>query len=160
MPKPRHSRRTCTCETCVSACHNAPGMALPSQVVHAIKTGSAHRFMVREWYPDKRTGNTQSRYVITPAVKGYEGKEAPRRHPIIHTICGLGTCTFLQEGGLCEVHGTPLKPRECRIALGCSESPRAEKRHVAELIKIARAWCSPRGIRVVAAWKKAVGMAA
>ena len=77
-----------------------------------------------DWWFDRDTDKTIC--LLTPAIVGREAAEAPA-HP-------EGQCTFLDEAGLCHLHGLGLKPTEGRIALRGNRTP--EGLHE----RIARTW--------------------
>ncbi len=66
-----------------------------------------------DWWFDQDQNKTI--YLLTPAIVGREGGEAPA-HPD-------GQCTFLDEMGLCHLHKDGLKPTESQLALCKNRTP-------------------------------------
>ena len=112
MPDPRidasqrESFQACACPACVAMCQHRPCWPTPADAQRLGEAGYADRLMV-DWWFDRDKSKTI--YLLTPAIVGREGGEAPA-YP-------EGQCTFLAEAGLCRLHDPGLKPTEERIAL-------------------------------------------
>lgn len=123
----------------------------PREARKAIRAGYAQRLM-RDWLePDDQYGNTEPIFVLAPASIGHEGRDAPEVGG--STIFGWsrGRCTLLSREGLCEIHDSGFKPKQCRVSLGCT--PVAE---FPDGYEMARLWDTKAGKAVLDMWKKAV----
>ena len=78
-------------------------------------------------------------YLLCPAIKGCEGKDAP--------VFPKGECTFLNAQGLCDLHDKKLKPIEGRLA-NCKD-PTGGQLHKA----VADLWNTAEGRAAIDRWK-------
>ena len=120
----------CTCSACINMCKSRPCWPEPAEAQAIIKAGLGHRLMRDYWIGDGPNDNDIQ--LLSPAIQGYEGKYAP--------FFPHGTCTFLSDADLCQLHDLGLKPREGREAW-CAESgiPTPPKLHW----QVAMTWNNP-----------------
>jgi Fe-S-cluster containining protein len=149
----------CRCAACTQLCRNNPGWPTPTEAEDMITHGYGDRLMLDWLDPSSRLGNDDRIYVLAPASFGREGKNAPEMDEMMGGNSGSfmalflgpppikGRCVLLTDDGRCEVHGTSMKPTQCRSALGC-------KRVVGfDNFEMAAHWNTDEGRRVVEAWK-------
>ena len=103
-------------------CQRRPRWPTPDDARRLIDAGYADRLMV-DWWFDRDLNKTI--YLLTPAIAEREGGEAPA-HP-------EGACTFLNAGGLCQIHDSGLKPTEGQIALCGNRTPAGLHEQVARM---------------------------
>lgn len=86
--------------------------------------------------------------VLRPAIIGWEGGD------ITEYIMALGQCTFMTVTGGCELHGTGMKPLECRVApCGGTGANLSNKKADAIALAIERAWDTRAGIAAMVRWR-------
>ena len=119
---------TCSCETCADACLMRPCWATPEEVEALLEAGYGDRLWVDYW------ADAENIYLLSPAGSGYEGGHAPSWPE--------GSCTFLTDDGLCELHDKGLKPSEGRKT-GHQSDPDVRKVNIHKLI--ADTWDTPEG---------------
>lgn len=99
----------CTCDKCKGNCCT-PGWWTPAEARRVIHAGYGD-FMMLDYIGSGLLGREPDDIlVLSPALKGLEGKEAPSL-----SFSDDG-CTFWNEESLCDLHDTDLKPAECRAA--------------------------------------------
>lgn len=123
----------CGCEICLAYCKR-PGWWTVEEAAVALEAGYAPRMML-EMAPGNAFG------VLSPAFKGCEENFATSEY------ADRG-CTFLNDD-LCELHGTPFQPLECRFCHHDrpGQGPRC---HAA----IERDWNTAAGRALVVSWSK------
>jgi hypothetical protein len=126
----------CTCGECVRHCAR-PGWWTVSEAAMAVDAGYGGRMML-EMPEDKSFG------VLSPAFRGNEVAFA------LELYSSQG-CTFLTDER-CELHDTPFKPLECRVAHH-SRRGRGKQCH----IDIERDWNTADGRSLVVQWSKLTG---
>lgn len=126
---------SCQCEKCVKICEQRPCWPTPQEALKLVESGFRDRLMVDYW-----VDNYGEIFVLSPAIRGYEGCDAP--------FLPLGKCTFLKDG-LCELHDLGLKPIEGRRA-GCSsgEKELLETEVIHEMV--AMAWKEQTSVAIFA----------
>lgn len=137
---------TCSCPDCVSLCKRNPGWMTPEEASKAIASGHATRLM-RDWLePCSEVGNEERIYVLAPASRGCEGKDAPEFNlfDMFSVTAKKGRCTFLSNG-LCDLHATDYKPLQCRESMGCAEIG-------LDNYEMARMWDNDEGRKTIAWW--------
>lgn len=121
----------CNCKICTGFCRR-PGWWTVAQASKAIDAGYGQRMML-EIDPNLDSG------VLSPALKGNEGR-------IANILYAYNRCCFLRDN-LCELHGTGLKPLECRFA---------HHKHMELGMQchkdIGKEWDSPLGKALVKKW--------
>jgi len=130
----------CECEECVKCCHHTPGWCTPDDAEALIAGGYGDRLM-NDWWVGGGPDDADIQ-VLCPAAIGREGGRASEA-----MFRGSGTCWLLNDER-CEVHGTDMKPSECRLSTGCSSSPKHWREHIKDL------WNTGRGRGIVAAWRR------
>lgn len=145
----------CSCAKCVSCCEQAPGWMTPGEAIQAIEAGYARRLM-RDWLePCAEVGNTHRIYVLCPASEGCEGADGPEFSLVELIMMGIGedirkgVCTFLKDG-LCEVHSSGFKPRQCREAFGCRDHSATNNYEMGQL------WTTDEASRALRLWQEAL----
>ncbi len=128
--------QACSCAECVAMCKRRPCWPTPDDAQRLVEAGYADRLMV-DWWFDREQNTTI--YLLTPAIAGREGGEAPV-HP-------EGQCTFLNEAGLCQLHDLSLKPTEGQLALCQNRTP--EGLHE----QIGRAWDTAAAQKLIDRWE-------
>ena len=128
--------QACACAECVAMCQHRPCWPTPADAQQLIDAGYADRLMV-DWWLDREQNKTI--YLLTPAIVGRESSESPA-HP-------EGQCTFLDETGLCRLHGLGLKPTEGQIALCSNRTPAGLHE------QIARTWNDPQAQALIDRWE-------
>lgn len=142
----------CKCSRCASYC-DRPGWPTPDEAEHLMDAGHAERLMLDWWCADLDLPRTE---VLSPAIVGYEGKDAPDDLAggpfalLFGSSSSVGGCTFFKDG-LCGIHESGAKPLECRAAYHDREEEyeAVENMH----LEVARLWNSDRGRSLVARWK-------
>lgn len=136
--------RSCSCSACKSACENRPGWPTPQEAERIIAAGMADRLMLDWWEGDEQQPYTE---ILCPAAPGCGGRDAPEIDFL--NMFGPGwRCTFLKNGK-CELHGTSMKPFECRVTMVCKDVPGNSGAHAAA----AKKWNTPKGKEVVLLWR-------
>jgi len=138
--------RQCSCPQCVSLCQRNPGWMTPQEAVKAISAGHRNRLM-RDWLePCIEVGNDERIYLIAAASVGCEGNDAPEFNwmSMIASNRCKGRCTFL-SGGMCEIHTTDYKPKQCRESFGCEKSGPSN-------YEMARLWNTDEGREAIDCW--------
>jgi Fe-S-cluster containining protein len=141
---------SCTCEHCISACENNPGMGTPDEMRKLIDLGYANKLCIDWWEPSFELDNDERIFMLVPAALGTEGgysEEMPSMGWLFDWR--KGQCTFLTEDDRCAIH--EHKPTECREFLAC----RGKK---ANRAKIVRQWNTPKGQTLVREWKTLMGL--
>lgn len=123
---------SCQCKECQEMC-DRPCWPTPSEAKALIEAGYRNRLMMDYWA--RRGGDIE---IVSPALKGYEGKYAP--------FWPSGSCTFFKDG-LCELHNLNLKPMEGRVA-SCKSKNEGLHEHMMTL------WDTNEGREVVRLWKQ------
>lgn len=116
----------CSCTKCVNMCKQRPCWGTPNEMKNIRDAGFGNRLMNDYWVEQPPTNDTDVYYdtlVESPAIVGYEGKEAPVRP--------VGRCTFLTEDNKCELHDLGLKPLEGRTAI--HDGTNDARDHIVEL---------------------------
>ena len=116
-------------------CERRPCWPTPDDAQRLIDAGHADRLML-DWWFDHAQNKTV--YVLTPAIAGREGGQAP--------AIPSGRCTFLNAQGLCQLHDLGLKPTEGKQAL-CKERTPAGLHE-----QIGQTWDGAAGKAVIDAW--------
>lgn len=128
----------CACAACQFDCQ-MPCWGTPSDVQALIDAGYGARLTLELWT------KTPKVEFLTPALKGFEGKRAPR------TPYSRAGCTFWTDARLCEVHDAGLKPLEGKMS---HHHPALKKVDGMKLRRwIAEQWDTDEGRALVAAWK-------
>jgi hypothetical protein len=117
-------------------CQKRPCWPTPTDVQQLITAGYADQLMT-DWWFDPEQGRTV--YLLTPAIRGCEGGEAP---PIPE-----GACTFLDAHHLCRLHSSGLKPTEGKLALCNGRSPATLHE------QIGQSWDNANGRELVYTWE-------
>ena len=142
---------------------------MPAEARRAIEAGYAKSLM-RDWLdPCKEVGNTEVIYLLAPASKGYEGRDAPTTEEMMGEDAGgdlafmflfmfsgnftKGPCVMQDEQGLCKLHETDFKPLQCRGVLGCDHSHNGDKYTNYE---IAKTWDTNEGREVLELWQQSL----
>ncbi len=122
----------CACKNCQDMCRQSPCFPTPEEVEKLMDAGHADRLALTIWIDpiDMITrGQIQQFHLIAP-----------------ERIEGHG-CTFLNAAGLCELHGTGLKPLEGRLA-SCKLADNGLRKFVAQKwISVAAAEIFPRFVQ-------------
>lgn len=154
MAKKSNTKKSCTCAVCVRCCQSNPGWPTPNEARAAIMAGFAGRYM-RDWLePCNEVGNKDRIYVLAPASIGCEGADAPEMDigdifSIFTNAWTKGRCNFLKNG-LCEIHDSGFKPRQCRETLACEVNDGGKP--ASDNYTIARLWNTAKGRSVVTEW--------
>lgn len=93
--------------------------------------------MLDYWVGNERSGG-ETIEILSPAVSGYEGRNAP--------FWPTGGCTFQTSDGLCELHALGLKPTEGRISWHGYKGNQLHWR-------MAKSWWNEKAQRLVDDWK-------
>ena len=128
----KYTESICSCKKCVTMCQTRPCWPTPQESKKLIENGFLNKLMLDWW-----VGNNENIFVVSPAIKGYESKDAP--------YLPTGVCTFL-ENNLCKLHDLKLKPSEGRMS-GCNKNVSSLHKDIAML------WDSDEGKEVVKLWK-------
>lgn len=126
----------CTCKVCVRMCAERPCWPEPKEAQAIIDAGFSQRLMRDYW-----VGDGDNIDIISPAIVGYEGQNAP--------FWPAGRCTFLSADDLCELHELGLKPREGREAFCKEKGGSPPNLHH----DVAMTWDSDTGRTVAQTWK-------
>jgi hypothetical protein len=129
----------CSCDHCQSMC-TRPCWPTPKEAHILIEKGYGASLMLDYWY-----GHSENIEVLCPALKGSEGKKAPR-----YPRSDEG-CTFWGVDKLCALHSIKLKPLEGRTAHHEIEEDQDKDPSIHE--QIARLWDTDEGRNVVSNWK-------
>lgn len=129
----------CDCEKCKSMCR-APCCGSVEDFEKLIEAGYASRLMFDD-LPSVNDGGD----ILKPALKGYEGQQAPW-----HTDSFMG-CTFWDENGKCQLHNLNLKPILGRLA---HHEPNLDYDQYSLISK--KDWESERAFSLIEKWKKLV----
>ena len=119
----------------------------PQEAMQAIASGQSSRLM-RDWLePSDTLENKERIYVLAAASVGCEGRDAPQFADWQLMIGDVikGQCTFLKDG-LCELHETDYKPKQCRESLGC-RAPLGPDNY-----EMARLWDTEEGREALDLW--------
>lgn len=130
----------CSCDKCKRMCH-APCFMSVEDAEKMLDAGYAKRLMF-----DDLPGMYDPGAILKPALKGYEGQQAP------WDTSSMKGCTFWTKDKKCALHDKGLKPLQGRIAIHGNTAYDGE--YLAELSK--EDWESPRGLAVIERWKKLV----
>jgi len=130
----------CNCTKCQQMCH-APCCGSVDDFEKLIDGGYANRLMFDD-LPSSSDGGD----ILKPALKGYEGKQAPWE------TASIKGCTFWKKGK-CELHKSGLKPIQGKIATH-EDMDEEYFEKFAETSKID--WESDRGLALIERWKKLV----
>jgi hypothetical protein len=122
---------------CLAFCRR-PGWWTVTQAAAALDAGLGARMML-EVAPERSFG------VLAPAFYGCEGTFALQRY-------AGGGCNFLKDN-LCELHGTPHHPLECRACH--HDRPGLGPQCHADL---EREWNTPAGRALVIRWSRQRGL--
>jgi hypothetical protein len=108
----------------------------PEEALKLIEAGYGDRLMLDWW-----VGDGENIYILAPAIKGLEGKDAPSWPD--------GMCTFQRdEDSLCELHNKNLKPIEGRLAR-CKGGRNGRALHYA----VAQLWDNDEARELIGNWK-------
>lgn len=132
----------CSCKRCQSMCRS-PCCGSVEDFEKLIDAGYADRLMFDD-LPSVCDGGD----FLKPALKGYEGKQAPWA-----TGSELG-CTFW-DCGKCKLHKSGLKPIQGKMAIHSNDHVAHENADALAVISKAD-WESPRGKALIAKWKEMV----
>lgn len=124
----------CSCEKCSSMCH-APCNGTSEDMHRLMNAGYGDRLMLDDWPGDEK--------VIKPALKGYEGKQAPWE------TRSLPGCTFWKEGK-CELHSLGLKPTLAKLVI--HDQSDEEHEQICEFIR--ESWRKEEAIEAINRWKE------
>lgn len=135
------TERICsTCANGVKMCETRPCWGTPEEIDRLMDLGETD-FMVDWWETEEITPDgeyvSNKIFIISPAIEGYSGQDAP--------WSPIGECVFLVDG-LCyihAVHGFDKKPYEGRIA--CCEHPSSIETHRLT----AESWVTAKGLEVI-----------
>jgi hypothetical protein len=139
----------CDCEHCQKLCsteYSIPGVPTLREAVALIAGGHARRLATDYWSLSDR-----SVWYLRPSVV-----LAPRRQ--LDYYRQTGPCTFWDKRRHCTIHGTPMKPLECRLA-GCGGKFRDSgvvegfEFYKWKQTSIIRSWDSNKGRRLVKIWE-------
>ena len=139
--------RPCTCPECVSCCERNPGWMTPEEAVKSITAGLGWKLM-RDWLePCSEVGNEDRIYLLAPASIGCEGADAPEFSfaDMLFGKANKGRCVFLEDG-LCGLHATDYKPRQCRETMGCVPGVGPDN------YEMARLWDTDEGREALILW--------
>ena len=117
-------------------CERRPCWPTPDDAQRLIDAGHADRLMLDWWFDNEQNKTV---YVLTPAITGREGGQAP--------AIPSGRCTFFSDEGLCRLHDLGLKPTEGRQALCKERTPDGLHEQVG------RTWDGADGKTVIDAWE-------
>lgn len=153
LPKRFRTTKPCACAKCKGACETRPGWPTPEEAERIISAGMAKRLMYDWWVGDDEMPHTG---ILCPATGRYGGGKAPEIGFMESLMGGPSwPCTFLKRGK-CELHGTNMKPFECRVSMPCTDKLDDISAHQAA----AQKWNTPKGKAVLIAWQLAVKKAA
>jgi len=107
MSKLNMAPNECSCTICQQMCKR-PCWGTPEDAKKLIDAGYSHRLM-RDYWGERDENARQDIYILSPALKGYEGHKAP-----FYPRSSEG-CTFWKDG-LCELHDLGLKPTEGKLS--------------------------------------------
>lgn len=147
---------TCSCRKCAKRCEVMPGWMTPDEAECAMSAGMGPRLMLDWLEPDDDYGNTERVLVLCPAAVDCEMGRAPEfaeLWPGMHYLQAMFEdplnfpCTFLKNG-LCEIHASGFKPKQCRESFGCRPNVGPTK------YDIARDWDTENGRVLVARWQR------
>lgn len=139
----------CQCRACVSRCSAYPGWMMPDEAARAIEAGRAMDLMLDWFCPDENIGNKEDIFVLVPASVGRRGQRAPLLG--FEALFGKMNepCTLLKDG-LCTIHDSGFKPRQCRTVFACRGL--GDDKYA-----IVPAWRAPEALALVERWKSLVG---
>ena len=133
----------CACEQCIGMCKGTPCYGTVEEIDKLIDLGFANKMMMIHTEVQTDDFDWDTFDLITPALKGYEGK--------YESYYTFGECALL-ENDLCLVHHTGFKPLEARVAnckiKGGTSALREDIRRMW--------WESKDAERVVEKWKDVV----
>jgi hypothetical protein len=127
----------------------------PIEAKAAIAAGLAGKLML-----DYLCGEPNT-YVLCPASVGHEGDRAPNTGELsggrslltmMLTPPVKGRCTLQMADGLCSIHASGFKPRQCRESLGCIGSD-------PDNYAMAEDWNSLEAQALTREWMALVGLA-
>lgn len=141
----------CSCESCKKMCERVPCLGTPKEMMRLIKMGYAKRLMCIHYYDSKgKFGKKETEIpILTPAIKGYEGKKGPL------AIARFGRCTFLNNKGLCEINA--VKPVEGRVTSHERQDYKPYSHDDRLYLSIINMWVTHEGETVVNQWWKMMG---
>ena len=142
----------CKCKECISRCKSYPGWMMPDEAQRAIDAGRAEDLMLDYFCPDSKVGNTENIYVLVPASIGHRGALAPFLGFEVMFGGPSERCVMLEDG-LCTIHDSGFKPRQCRSVFAC----RGEGDSKYDIVP---AWRAPEALALVERWKSLVGFEA
>ena len=148
MGKQLRTSKPCACAKCKSACETRPGWPTPEEAERIIDAGHAKKLMYDWWEADESLPHIG---VLSPAAIGCGGKKAPEVS-FMDRIMGISWGCEFHKQGKCELHGTNMKPFECRISMPCTDSRDDVSLHKAAAIR----WNSKKGRAVLLRWQTAV----
>lgn len=142
----------CLCDKCKSLCKN-PGWMTPAEARAAIAAGLAEKLML-----DYLCGEPNI-YVLCPASVRHEGGRAPNTGELngggVFMLTSRpstkGRCTLQAADGLCSIHASGFKPKQCRECLGCDGSGPDNYVMAAE-------WSNPEAQALTREWMALVGL--
>lgn len=109
-----------TCFGCLwgkKMCQTNPCILTPQEAKALIDRGFSDRLMI-DWWDKAGENNQPEFYFISCAIAGYENTLAPvlPEDPLALASWIRGSCTFLNQENLCELHDLNLKPLEGHVA--------------------------------------------
>lgn len=100
-------------------------------------------------------------YILCPASRGCEKDRAPNSSELYSDVPFLsmfsgnvakGKCTLQAGNGLCSIHDSGFKPKQCRAAMACEGDTGLDNTQMGEL------WKTPEAQLLVRKWMKMVGL--
>jgi hypothetical protein len=144
----------CKCEECTENCAWRPGWPSLEEAKKLVEAGYGKELMVDWWGGDSFTPDLSRIYLLCPAGKGHAGDDAAEGS--LSDIFSVGRlpampCVMLTPEKLCKLHGSGMKPVECR----CTSCNTPDPDYIHEAA--AESWNSPRGAAFVLQWMYDVG---
>lgn len=166
----------CTgCKEGVSMCHNRPCFGSPEEFDKIIDAGFADKLRIDYWIgaPEGSRIKLEDTIGDGPLVELYKSLyDYQQKNPNPHeedvemlsggtdsdnnyyaTWIPTGTCKLLTEDEKCMLHDLGLKPHQGREACCKEEFCKAEQN-----LYYANLWATPKGLEVIAKFKKAVNI--
>jgi len=122
-------------------CERRPCWGTLEETKKLINSGFADRLMVDYWVGTEGLSIDGNVYLVSPAIKGFEGGFAPDRP--------VGVCTFLGFDNKCYLHDLGLKPQEARMV--SHDTKNADSFNLRK--SIVETWNTAEGQDVVESWK-------
>lgn len=113
---------SCSCPDCICACRIDPGRLVPEDLPKLARLlGLAEAELIAGYLVKIPLSPAEHMYALAPAKrKGKRFIAEPGTIVPDYYTSERGVCVFLEEKGLCRVHGA--KPFECSAYLGCKNT--------------------------------------